>query len=91
MCPYFYVVLKSSCRSKIRKKEIRQLKKIGSDAEAIHGAEIAEMLSDAYPSWRNSLPILIGSFIYNVAISLPDFVHTQFSARQSRVESYEVC
>ncbi|VDM93498.1 unnamed protein product, partial [Onchocerca ochengi] len=65
----------SSNRSKLRKKEIRQLKKIGSDAETMHEAEISEMLSDVCPSWRNSLPALIISLLYNIAISLPDYIH----------------
>lgn len=79
----------SSTRSKLRKKEIRQLKKIGSDAETLYEAEIAEMLSDVCPSWRNSLPALIVSFLYNVAVSLPDFVRTHITVRQSEVEKSE--
>ncbi|VDM09633.1 unnamed protein product [Wuchereria bancrofti] len=69
----------SSTRNKLRKKEIRQLKKIGSDAETLYEAEIAKMLSDVCPSWRNSLPALIVSLLYNVAISLPDFVRAHIT------------
>uniref|UniRef100_A0A1I7VZN3 J domain-containing protein n=1 Tax=Loa loa TaxID=7209 RepID=A0A1I7VZN3_LOALO len=71
----------SSGRSKLRKKEIRQLKKIGSDAETVHEAEIAEKLSSIFPSWQNSLPALPHitakdngdevSFRRNVAIRQP--------------------
>uniref|UniRef100_A0A0R3S2B8 DnaJ homolog subfamily C member 1 n=1 Tax=Elaeophora elaphi TaxID=1147741 RepID=A0A0R3S2B8_9BILA len=83
-----YLTLSSS-RSKLRKKEIRQLKKIGSDAEIIYEAKIAEMLSDVCPSWRNSLPVLIVSLLYNVAVSLPGFIRAYISMCQPKVEKSE--
>ncbi|EFO20652.2 hypothetical protein LOAG_07839 [Loa loa] len=79
----------SSGRSKLRKKEIRQLKKIGSDAETVHEAEIAEKLSSIFPSWQNSLPALLISLLYNVAVSLPDFVRACITVYHSKVEKSE--
>ncbi|VDN43434.1 unnamed protein product [Gongylonema pulchrum] len=49
----------SSNRSRLRKKEVRQLKKTGTDAELLYEAEIAEMLADLWPSWQNLLPLLL--------------------------------
>ncbi|VDM96634.1 unnamed protein product [Thelazia callipaeda] len=66
----------SSNRAKLRKKDIRQMKKAGNDAETLYEAEITEMLSDICPSWRNSLPVLIASLFYNIAISLPSFIQS---------------
>ncbi|KAM3724852.1 Uncharacterized protein ACO02O_07965 [Dirofilaria immitis] len=76
----------SSNRGKLRKKEIRQLKKIGSDAETMYEAEIVEMLSGVCPSWRNSLPVLIVSLLYNAAISLPNFVHNYINVYHPKME-----
>ncbi|CAG9531741.1 unnamed protein product [Cercopithifilaria johnstoni] len=83
-----YLTLSSS-RSKLRKKEIRQLRKIGSDAETIYEAEIAQMLSDVCPSWRNSLPALIVSLLYNIAVSLPSFVCDYINMCQPKMEKSE--
>ncbi|KAL4002062.1 DnaJ domain family protein [Acanthocheilonema viteae] len=83
-----YLILSSS-RSKLRKKEIRQLKKIGSDAETVYETEIAEILSDVCPSWRNCLPVLIVSFLYNITVSLPGFVRDHINICQPKIKKSE--
>lgn len=82
--------MQSSSRSKLRKKEIRQLKKIGSDTETIYETEIAEILSDACPSWRNTLPVLIVSLLYNAIVSSSGFVRDYINMCHSKVEKSEV-
>ncbi|VDK72574.1 unnamed protein product [Litomosoides sigmodontis] len=83
-----YLTLSSS-RSKLRKKEIRQLKKNGGDIETIYEAEIAEMLSDVSPSWRKSLPALIVAFLYGTAVSLLSFVRKYIAVCQPEIEKSE--
>lgn len=56
----------------------------------MYEAEIAEMLSDVWPSWRNSLPSLIASLLYNIAISVPDFVKSCINEIRFRAEKPEV-
>uniref|UniRef100_A0A915PYU5 DnaJ homolog subfamily C member 1 n=1 Tax=Setaria digitata TaxID=48799 RepID=A0A915PYU5_9BILA len=83
-----YLTLFSN-RNKLRKKEIRQMKKIGSDAETVYEEKMTKMLSDVCPSWRNSLPALMISLLYNVIISLPDFIRNYIDIYQLEAKKSE--
>ncbi|MFH4982006.1 hypothetical protein AB6A40_008715 [Gnathostoma spinigerum] len=61
----------SSNSSKLRKKEVRQQRKAGLDAEELHEAKICEQLAEHRPTFRNLLPFLFISFFLQCVTAVP--------------------
>lgn len=84
----------SSNKGKLRKKEIRQLKRTGvTDAEELQEARIADQLTEFRPRLKQLLPILIASLVFDLFKNLPIIckeIYEEFNRRNLPHEVEEV-